>query len=140
MVCAVAKGHIWVHGPAEAGGCVDFQGPRYHQRPCGCLWSVLLPEPALMSMARLLQGTVLVSVTPVVPEAVLVSWPLLLQRTMMVFVARAAAEGCVYVFGLYYHQRPCCSPWLVLRLETTWMSVVHAVTGNHAEVYDQCSH
>lgn len=101
---------------------------------------MLLPEPTLMSMARLLQGTVLVSVTPVVPEAMLVSWPLLLQRTMMVFVARAAAEGCVYVCGLYYHQRPCCGPWLVLRLQTTWMSVVHAVTGNDVEGYDQCSH
>lgn len=53
-----------------------------------------------MSMGQAAAGDVLVSVTPVVPEAMLMSWPLLLQRTMMVFVARAAAEGCVYVFGL----------------------------------------
>lgn len=58
-------------------------------------------------LARLLQGTIFMSVTPVAPEAMLMSWPVLLQRTRMEFMARAAAEGRVYVLGLYCQQRPC---------------------------------
>lgn len=107
MVCAIAKGRVCSHGPTEAAGCVDFQGSCYHQRPCVCLWSMLLPESALMSIGQTAAGDIFMSVTPVAPEAMLMSWSMLLQRTRMVFMACAAAEGRVYVLGLYCHQRPC---------------------------------
>lgn len=40
---ATAKGHVWVCGPINARVCDDNHGLFYHQSPCRCPWSVLLP-------------------------------------------------------------------------------------------------
>lgn len=42
-VCAAAEGHVGARGPATARP-VDVRGLCYHQRPEGCLCSVLSPE------------------------------------------------------------------------------------------------
>lgn len=33
---AAAEDHVWAHGPAVAGVCVDVPGPRCRQGPHGC--------------------------------------------------------------------------------------------------------
>lgn len=45
---AAMEGHVWVCGPAAAGFCVDVCGPCYHQRPCRCPCSGLMPGAILM--------------------------------------------------------------------------------------------
>jgi hypothetical protein len=49
-VYATTEGHAWVYGLVASGGCIDAPGLCYHQRPCGCLWSVPLPEAMVMSV------------------------------------------------------------------------------------------
>lgn len=100
--------HVWVHGPVVAGDCADVCGPCYHQEPCVCPWSVLLPETCWCPWARLplrlLPWTILVSVACVATEAVLMSL------------------ACASIDGLYYNQRPYWGPWHMLTLEITYMS------------------
>lgn len=80
--------HVW--------DSVDVHGLCYHLRPCGCLWSVLLPKLRLCE------------------------WHVLMPKSMMMSMTHAGPEGCVYIHGLCCHQGPCWGPCLM------WMSVAHA--------------
>jgi len=47
LALEAAIGPVWVNGPATAGVWV-VRGPCYHQKPCNCSWSRLLPGALLM--------------------------------------------------------------------------------------------
>lgn len=96
----VAKGLFWVHGTTEAGGCVDFQSPCYHQRSCGCLWSVQLPESALMSIGQDAVGAMLMSWSVQLQRSMMCSWPMLQQRAMLMSLVCTATRDHAEVRGM----------------------------------------
>lgn len=51
LACATLNGHVGVQDPTTTGegSYADVHDLCYHQKPCGCLWSVLQPEVVLMS-------------------------------------------------------------------------------------------
>lgn len=50
MAYAPARGHVDVYDINTDDWLIDFHGLYCHQRPCGCLWSVLSPEIIWTSM------------------------------------------------------------------------------------------
>lgn len=99
----------------------------YHQRLCGCLWSVLAPEAKLMSM-----DSVAAKGHDVV--VVLLGWKYIAS------VICAPAGGHDGVCDSCFHQRSYLCVWSVMLPVTMWMYVVSALTGGHVDVCGLCHH